>query len=63
MANTYLTPLEEQELADKIKPLLKEIAELDFKRGNGITLEKNEYIGFRSAELEAQISQLKKPKP
>lgn len=51
----------EQELADKIAPLIKEITELDFRRGNGITLKKNDYIGDRQRELEAQIAQLKKP--
>lgn len=57
-----LTPKEiaEQELADKITPIIKELQELEFRRGNGVTLQKNEYIGNRTAELESELSQLKK---
>lgn len=56
-----LTPEEraEQELADKFKELIKERTELDFKRGNGVTLGKNEYIGDRQAEIEKEITKLK----
>ncbi len=59
-----LTPQElaEQELADKIKPLIKELQELEFRKGNGVTLQKSEYIGDRTAELEAELSRLKKQK-
>lgn len=56
-----LTPEEkaEKELADKFKELIKERTELDFKRGNGVTLGKNEYIGDRQAEIEKEITKLK----
>ena len=56
-----LTPEEkaEQELADKILALVKERTELDFKRGNGVSLDKNEYIGDRLSEIEKELSQLK----
>ena len=56
-----LTPQEqaEQEFADKINTLMKERLELEFKRGNGVTLEKNKYIGDRSREIEADITKLK----
>jgi molybdopterin-biosynthesis enzyme MoeA-like protein len=48
--------IEDQELADKINA---EILALDLKRGNGITLEKNEYIGDRTRELNEQLAKLK----
>lgn len=51
--------IDEQELADKITPLLKERMELDFKRGNGVTMEKNKYIGKRTSEIEAELNKLK----
>ena len=56
-----LTPQEiaEQELAAKITPLVKELQELEFRRGNGVTLENNDYIGDRSRELEAEVRKLK----
>lgn len=56
-----LTPEEkaEQELADKILALVKERTELDFRRGNGVSLDKNEYIGNRQAEIEKELSTLK----
>lgn len=56
-----LTPQEkaEQELAEKIAPLIKEIIELESKRGNGVSLDKNEYIGDRLADIEKELSQLK----
>lgn len=58
-----LTPQEkeEQELADKLKALIKERAELDLKRGCGVSLHKNEYIGDRQAEIEKEITKLKFP--
>jgi hypothetical protein len=49
----------EQELADKFQALLKERTELDLKRGCGVSLAKNEYIGDRQAEIEKEIGQLK----
>jgi molybdopterin-biosynthesis enzyme MoeA-like protein len=49
----------EKDLADKITPLVKELQELEFKRGNGVTLEKNEYIGDRTQEIEKEASKLK----
>jgi hypothetical protein len=57
-----LTPEEkaEQELADKISPLIKERQELEFKRGNGVSLDKNEYIGDRLEDIEKELSRLKK---
>ena len=57
-----LTPQEkaEQELADKIIPLVNEQQELYFKRANGVSLKKNEYIGERMADLEAEENKLKK---
>lgn len=56
-----LTPQEkvEQELADKFKALIAERTELDFRRGSGVTLGKNEYIGDRQAEIEKEITKLK----
>lgn len=56
-----LTPEEkaEQDLADKINPLLKERLELELKRGNGITLEKGGYISERERDIEKELSQLK----
>lgn len=56
-----LTPEEkaEQELADKISVLAKERIELEFKRRNGVSLDKNEYIGNRLADIEKELSQLK----
>jgi uncharacterized protein YjbK len=57
-----LTPEQEKEMADKISALVKERAELDLKRGNGVSLDKNEYIGERQAEIEEELKQLKKPK-
>lgn len=58
-----LTPQEkeEQELAEKFKALIKERAELDLKRGCGVSLDKNEYIGDRRAEIEKEIIKLKSP--
>lgn len=58
------TPQEiaERELADKIKPLLAEIADFENKRGCGVTLEKNQYIGMAIKETEKEIEQLKTPK-
>jgi hypothetical protein len=55
------TPQEkaEQEMADKITALVKERTDLDFKRGNGVSLDKNEYIGDRQADIEKELSQLK----
>lgn len=53
---------EEQELADKFKALISERTELDFRRGCGVSLDKNEYIGDRQAEIEKEIEQLKNPK-
>jgi hypothetical protein len=49
----------EQELADKIAPLIKERMDLEFKRGNGVSLDKNEYIGDRLTDIEKELSQLK----
>lgn len=59
-----LTPEEkaEQELADKIKPLIEERFALDMKRQNGITLEKNHYIGDRQRDIEKELEQLKAKK-
>lgn len=60
-----LTPEEkaEQELADKITALIKERTELDLKRGCGVSLDKNEYIGNRQRDIEDELSRLKsKPK-
>lgn len=56
-----LTPEEiaEQELADKITPLFKEMQELEFRKRNGVTLEKNQYIAERTQELDYEIKQLK----
>lgn len=51
--------VEEQELAAKLAPLFKEKFALDLNRGNGVTLEKSEYIGYRTRELEEEISRLK----
>lgn len=53
---------EEQELADKIKPLLEERLALELKRGAGVTLEKGGYIGDREREIEEELSKLKTPK-
>lgn len=58
-----LTPQEEQELADKLKPLFEERFALELKRGAGVTLEKGGYIGERTLELEEEIGKLKSPKP
>lgn len=52
----------EQELAEQITSLLKERLELEFKRGNGISLEKSFYVGDREREIEKELSQLKTPK-
>lgn len=62
--NKELTPQEkaEQELADKIKPLIEERFALDMKRQNGITLEKDHYIGNRQREIEDELCQLKSKK-
>lgn len=49
----------EQELANKIAPLIKERMELELKRGNGVSLDKNEYIGDRMADIDKEITQLK----
>lgn len=59
--STEQTPEEkaEHELADKIAPLIKERMELEFKRGNGVSLDKNEYIGDRLADIEKELTQLK----
>lgn len=64
MSENKLTPEEkaEQELADKLKPLFEERFALDLKRGNGVTLEKNEYIGCRTREIEEELSMLKSKK-
>lgn len=55
-----LTPQEkaEKELADKIKPIIDEINALGLKRGGGVTLEKNQYIGERGRELEETLDKL-----
>jgi hypothetical protein len=60
-----LTPEEiaEQELADKMKPLFEERFALELNRGNGVTLEKSEYIGYRTREIEEELGRLKTPKP
>lgn len=62
--NKELTPEEkaEQELAEKISALVKERIELEFKRGNGVSLDKNDYIGDRLSDIEKELSQLKSPK-
>jgi hypothetical protein len=59
-----LTPQEQagKELAEQITPLVKELQELGLRRGNGVTLEKNEYIGERSREIEQEVSKLKSTK-
>lgn len=59
-----LTPEEkaEQELADKIKPLIEERIGMDMNRQNGITLEKDQYIGARTKEIEEELSRLKSEK-
>lgn len=54
--------LAEQELADKIKPLIAEKIALEFNRGNGITLEKNDYVGDRLADIEKELGKLKTEK-
>jgi molybdopterin-biosynthesis enzyme MoeA-like protein len=56
-----LTPqeIEEQKLADQMEPLFKERFELELRRGNGVTLEKSEYIGDRTRDIEKELSQLK----
>lgn len=54
--------IEEQELANKLTPLFKERFALDLRRGEGITLEKNSYIGYRTKEIEEEIGRLKTPK-
>lgn len=54
-----LTQQEEKELASKIQ---KVIAEYDQKRGCGVTLEKNQFIGYRQDELEEELSKLKTKK-
>lgn len=57
-----MTPDDEQALADKIKALLVERNALDFNRGAGVTLEKDNYIGHRQQDIGAELSQLKKEK-
>lgn len=57
--NAEQPELSEQELADKIQALVKERFLLEERRGNGITLEKNEFIGDRYGDIEAELSQLK----
>ena len=56
-----LTPEEkaEQELAEKITALIKERTELEFRRGNGVTLGKNDYIGDRLSDIEKELCKLK----
>lgn len=54
-----MTEKEEQELAGKINLLFTERFALDLKRGNGVTLEKDGYIGDRTSEIEEQIGRLK----
>lgn len=54
---------QEQELADKILPLIKERMDLELKRGNGVTLDKSHYIGDRLTEIEDELGKLKTPKP
>jgi hypothetical protein len=53
---------EDQELADKIKPLIDEIKALEEKRNGGISLKKNDYVGDRLRDLDAEIGRLKTPK-
>lgn len=64
MDSKKLTPEEiaEQELAAKIRPLVEERLALEFNRGNGVTLEKSQYIGHRTRDIEEELAQLKKPK-
>lgn len=58
-----LTPEEKNE-PDKITALIKERTQLDFNRGCGVSLDKNEYIGERQREIEEEIGKLKsKPEP
>lgn len=61
MQENKLSPkqIKELALANKIKPLVNELMALCEKRGSGITLEKNAYIGERSKELEGEIDRLK----
>jgi len=59
----YYLPATKEEyesyLASQIKPLVDEIRALEEKRGNGVTLDKNEYIGDRTRDLEQEISKIK----
>lgn len=56
-----LTPEEkaEQELADKVKVLIEEKIGMDMNRQNGITLEKDQYIGARTKEIDEELGKLK----
>lgn len=62
-----MTPEEEQQMAEvikaKISELQKEDVAIDMERGKGITLERNEFLGNRQLEIEAELSQLKSKKP
>jgi hypothetical protein len=51
--------IEEQELAEKIAPLIAEWHALLVKREHGITVEKDSYIGERSVEIANEIAALK----
>jgi hypothetical protein len=52
---------EEQELADKMAPLFEERFALELRRGEGVTLKKNEIIADRLAEIENDLCRLKTP--
>jgi hypothetical protein len=62
MKKLTLEEIAEQELADKIKSISKEIFGLDLNRGCGVTLKKSEYIGDRTRELYEEMGRLKTPK-
>lgn len=60
-----LTP-EEQEMLDKINAKISELNKedraIDMERGKGITLDRNEFLGSRQRDIEAELGQLKSEK-
>lgn len=60
-----ITP-EQQEIIDavnaKIKELQKEDFAIDMERGKGVTLDRNEFLGSRQRDIEAELGELKTEK-
>jgi hypothetical protein len=62
MKEEKLTP-EQQEMIEKINAKISELKKEDFaidmERSKGVTLERNEFLGSRQREIEAEIGKLK----